>query len=173
MKYHHELLKILTLMVNDDRLSFVNIRAESVQSSSEKASEKPSILMFDVEFCQKHVTHVEIDAEYSEIPRALFQIYHHHPTRTPDDLRYELMLNTLNCKKGKRTASIGGNVKLKPDFQGEKVRIAFKAARGILNSEHSKVIWSRRSAENTSWEYLDYFSIKIVESENDPVICNL
>lgn len=153
LKRHQKILKCITLMLGDGRLSLVNIMVND------------PFLEFDVEFSGRHICRVGIDNKYSEIPRAVFQIYHHHPVRKVEDLSYNLH---LTCLKKPATAWLGGIVA--PRRCTERVRIPWDVAKEMLQSNHVKVTHSNRDAYMSDWEYSDHFNFTLQDDETDPII---
>lgn len=153
LKTYQKILKCIRLMLGDDRISLVNIMV------------KEPFLEFDVEFMQRHICRVGIDNKLSEIPRAVFQIYHHHPVRKVENLSYTLH---LTCLKKPATAWMGGIVAPRRCF--ETVRIPWDVAQEILWSNHVKVIHSNREAYISDCKYSDHFRIELQDADRDPVI---
>ena len=153
LKRHQKILKCIRLMLGDDRISLFNIMVNE------------PFLEFDVEFNQRHICRVEIDNKFSEIPRAVFWIYHNHPIRKVEDLSYSLH---LTCLKKPATAWLGGLVT--PSRCVTTTRIPWDVAKEILGSNHVKVTYSNRDAYVSDWEYSDYFNIELQDDDRDPLI---
>ena len=153
LKTHQKILKCIRLMLGDGRLELVNIMVNE------------PFLEFDVEFNQRHICRVEIDNKFSEIPRAVFWIYHNHPVRKVEDLSYTLH---LTCLKKPATAWLGGIVASRRCI--ETVRIPWDMAKEILGSNHVKVVHSNREAYVSDWEYSDHFCCELQDDDLDPVI---
>lgn len=153
LKTYQKILKCIRLMLGDGRISLVNVMVNE------------PFLEFSVEFCDKHICRVKIDNKLSEIPRAVFQIYQHHPIRKVEDLSYSLH---LTCLKKPATAWMGGIVA--PRRCIETVRIPWDVAKEILGSNHVKVIRSNREAYVSDCEYSDHFRIELQDDDRDPVI---
>lgn len=155
VKKHERILRYITLMLGDQRLSLVNIAH----------LKKQQIIRFDVEFMQKHICHIEIDERFDSVPTAVFQIYHNHPARKVEDLEYKIRINTLHDQP---TAWIEGNVAPKRYFPW--VRMSVEAAREIVESTSVRITHSKRTDEISSSKYFDHFEFKLQDDPRDPYL---
>ena len=151
-------IEMFNRLKNDGRIRVINHRKD------------PNDGNFYVDLAFEHIKNCKTEftvyadkvmlCDWFDVGEALFHAYKDHPlsTRKGEPPSFYLRKNTLNKLK---TFTIAERTK------ENWVRFPFKFAEALLASEYVKVNYSKREAENTTFQYCDYFEISIVDPDEE------